>query len=148
MSYDPNFMDYVGFQLYGGGTDPAYDSFRNKGWLFDNYDDYGIPSVEDILRKDAQVQALADKIKKVLVVVIHYDAGYGNQLYIRGNTSPLSWSSGKKCKNIDANTWMFQLETTYETNIEFKILLNDSTWETGYNHSARTGNVVEIYPSF
>lgn len=81
-------------------------------------------------------------------VIIHYDAGYGNSLYIRGNTLPLNWNFGQKCRNVDSNTWMFVMERPVSGNVEFKVLLNDSTWETGNNHVVQVGNTIEIWPSF
>lgn len=81
-------------------------------------------------------------------VIIHYDAGFGNAIYIRGDTLPLNWDFGQKCENVDANTWQFVMERPLSGEIEFKVLLNDTTWESGANHVVQVGNTLEIWPSF
>lgn len=81
-------------------------------------------------------------------IIIHYDAGFGNTLYIRGNTKPLDWDAGQKCENINANTWQFVMERPVSGNVEFKVLLNDTTWESGNNHVVQVGNTIEITPCF
>lgn len=81
-------------------------------------------------------------------IIIHCDAGFGNTLYIRGNTEPLDWDAGRKCENVDANTWQFVMERPVSGNIEFKVLLNDTTWESGDNHVVQVGNTIEITPTF
>ena len=81
-------------------------------------------------------------------VIIHYDAGFGNTLYIRGDTLPLNWDFGQKCENIGSDTWQFVMERPISGEIEFKVLLNDTTWETGDNHVIQVGDTIEIWPSF
>ena len=81
-------------------------------------------------------------------VIVHCDAGYGNTLYIRGDTLPLDWSSGRKLQNVDANTWVFEMERPVSGSVEFKILLNDETWESGNNHIVQVGNTIEVTPDF
>lgn len=81
-------------------------------------------------------------------VIIHYDAGFGNSISIRGNTLPLNWEFGQKCENVNANTWQFVMERPVGGSIEFKVLLNDSTWESGDNHVVQAGDTIEIWPSF
>ena len=81
-------------------------------------------------------------------VIIHYDAGFGNTIYIRGNELPLNWDNGQRCENVNSDTWQFVMERPNSGNIEFKVLLNDSTWESGNNHVVRVGSTVEIWPTF
>jgi len=81
-------------------------------------------------------------------VIVHCDAGYGNTLYIRGDTLPLDWSSGRKLQNVDANTWVFEMERPVSGSVEFKILLNDEAWESGNNHIVQVGNTIEVTPDF
>lgn len=81
-------------------------------------------------------------------IIIHYNAGFGNSISVRGDTTPLNWTWGQKSENVDANTWQLVMERPTSGTIEFKVLLNDSTWETGSNHTVTVGNTVDIYPSF
>ena len=81
-------------------------------------------------------------------VIVHYDAGFGNSISIRGNTLPLNWEFGQKCENVNTNTWQFVMERPVGGSIEFKVLLNDSTWESGDNHVVKAGSTMEIWPSF
>lgn len=81
-------------------------------------------------------------------VIIHYDTGFGNTLSIRGDTLPLHWDFGQRCENVDAATWQFILERPVSGNLSFKVLLNDTTWESGNNHVVQAGGTIELWPSF
>ena len=120
------------FDELGSSFDPSYDLSR----LY-----------QDMLTFDFSAPPV-QVAKHSIAVIINYDVGYGNKLYIRGNTSPLNWSYGKVCQNKGANVWVFLMEFAYPTSIEFKVLINDSIWETGNNHSVRTGNTIIIKPTF
>jgi hypothetical protein len=80
---------------------------------------------------------------------VHYDVGFGNSIYIRGSTAPLSWGSGQQASWTAGNVWTW--ETTgigAGSAFEFKPLKNDTTWSQGNNYGSRGGLTVEIYPSF
>lgn len=81
-------------------------------------------------------------------IFIHYNTGFGNSLYVRGDTLPLNWDYGQRCENIDPNTWQFVMERPISGEIEFKLLLNDIIWESGENHVVKAGDTIEIWPSF
>ena len=81
-------------------------------------------------------------------IIVHYDTGFGNALYIRGSTLPLSWSFGQRCDNLDSGTWVFELERPESGVIFFKLLLNDALWEQGGNHRIEVGSVLECWPRF
>lgn len=81
-------------------------------------------------------------------VIIRYDVGFGNTLYIRGNCTPLNWHFGQKCENVDASTWQFVMERPVSGDIGFKILINDSIWELGNDHIVQAGNTITISPVF
>ena len=59
---------------------------------------------------------------------------------------------GKKVRidlaDLDYKTWGNELQQDADKKFEFKVLLNDSAWETGYNHSVQLGNIIEISPNF
>ncbi len=53
-----------------------------------------------------------------------------------------------KAQNVDANTWVFEMERPVSGSVEFKILLNDEAWESGNNHIVQVGNTIEVTPDF
>lgn len=83
------------------------------------------------------------------IIRVHYDAGLGNSIYLRGSDYPLSWSEGVEMRNISSDVWEFTIER-YEagTQVEFKPLLNDTTWASGNNFTVTTGTTIDIYPTF
>ncbi len=81
-------------------------------------------------------------------IVVQYDCGFGNSLYIRGEgASTLSWGSGIALINLDSNIWIWETERPF-TKIEFKILINDTEFEIGPNHTMLYGESESISPQF
>lgn len=80
---------------------------------------------------------------------VHYDTGMGNYISLRGDLYPLDWDEGVKMGNVSSEVWEFHIEryTSGET-INFKPLLNDTTWSTGNNYTVTAGNTIDIYPNF
>ncbi|MDQ0415465.1 MULTISPECIES: hypothetical protein [Mesobacillus] len=89
---------------------------------------------------------LAPTITKVRV---HYDVGYGNNMYIRGNSYPFWWDKGRKMRNISSDVWEYEMERIPSgVTVEFKPLINDTTWSTGNNFTVTGGQTLDIYPNF
>ncbi|MCB1776474.1 MAG: hypothetical protein KDI50_03455 [Candidatus Competibacteraceae bacterium] len=86
----------------------------------------------------------------VTVIVAKYDAGFGNDLYVRGEGAGLSWESGVLMKNVENDVWVWTTNEMTEGVISFKFLLNDNTdnWSAGDNLSASSGETTTITPSF
>jgi len=86
----------------------------------------------------------------VTVIVAKYDAGFGNNLYIRGEGAGLSWDAGALMKNVENDVWVWTTNEMTEGVISFKFLLNDNTetWSAGDNLSASAGETTTITPSF
>ncbi|MFI0434435.1 MAG: hypothetical protein ACH350_01730 [Parachlamydiaceae bacterium] len=80
-------------------------------------------------------------------LTIKYDAGFPNQLYIRGKGANLSWDKGHLLKNIKSDEWMWETDDHF-TNCEFKILINDELYETGENHHLTSGHSLLVNPCF
>ncbi|MDR3624231.1 MAG: hypothetical protein P4L16_03710 [Chlamydiales bacterium] len=80
-------------------------------------------------------------------VIIDYDVGFGNSLYIRGQGAGLTWEKGVQLKNVKANEWIWETCATC-TVAEFKILINDRQYETGPNHSIKCGSTTQYSPRF
>lgn len=83
------------------------------------------------------------------LIRVHYDVGWGNNMYIRGNTYPLWWNEGRLMRNTASNCWEFEIERIpYGQTLEFKPLINDTTWSLGNNYTVTGGSTIDIYPSF
>lgn len=80
-------------------------------------------------------------------IVVHYDVGYPNNLYIRGKGANLSWDRGILLKNVKPDEWVWETDETFE-NCEFKVLINDYIYETQENHKLKHGQNLEYTPLF
>lgn len=80
-------------------------------------------------------------------VKVHFNCGFNNNLYIRGQGANLSWEKGHLLKNVKADEWLWETTTPF-TRGEFKILLNDKDYEQGENHIIRNGDNFEFTPHF
>ena len=87
-----------------------------------------------------------DRSKKTEIKVC-FDAGFSNELYIRGAGAGLSWEKGQKLKNISKDQWVWQCDKSF-SNCEFKILINDEHYEEGANHQVCEGESIDCHPKF
>ncbi len=84
----------------------------------------------------------------VTVVVAKYDVGYGNNLYIRGDSAGLNWEAGVLMKNVENDVWVWTTNEAIEGTVEFKFLINDEGWCVGENMSAPAGETTTLSPAF
>lgn len=80
-------------------------------------------------------------------VVVKYDVGFKNALYIRGHGAGLTWERGRLMKNIGPDTWVWETDSPIHE-CEFKVLINDQHYEAGENHHLKHGKHVEYTPRF
>ena len=81
-------------------------------------------------------------------VIVNYDCGLPNTLYIRGEGIPsLSWDNGTPLHNVRCDEWIWETDETFDA-INFKILLNDQTYEFGEDHQLICGNTLQFSPRF
>ena len=80
-------------------------------------------------------------------VIIKYDVGFGNVLFIRGRGAGLSWDKGISLKNEGSSEWIWEPEQTFNE-CEVKILINDKMYEVGENHWLTCGATIQYTPSF
>jgi len=105
---------------------------------------------QDLLQKKTSLcnQEKTEVIKKPITrIVINYDVGFSNALYIRGRGANLSWEKGVVLKNIKPDEWVWETRTSFTT-CEFKILLNDKEFEIGDNHLLSYGTTIQYTPKF
>jgi len=80
-------------------------------------------------------------------VVVKYDVGFNNTIYIRGKGANLNWDKGILLKNVKADEWIWECELSF-TKCEFKMLINDKQYEIGENHPLNCGATVQYTPKF
>ena len=97
-------------------------------------------------RKNKQVKETSKKTEKTRIVV-RYNVGYNNHLFIRGNGAGLSWDHGVMLKNIGPDEWVWEATTPFRE-CEFKVLINDQQFESGENHHIHDGSAIQYTPNF
>ncbi|MBM3208417.1 MAG: hypothetical protein FJZ57_07455 [Chlamydiae bacterium] len=80
-------------------------------------------------------------------VVVKFDVGFSNALFIRGQGAGLSWEKGVPLKNVGACEWVWEPDHAFNE-CEFKVLINDQQYENGENHHIRYGDVIQYIPVF
>lgn len=80
-------------------------------------------------------------------VIVKYDVGFNNSVYLRGEGADLSWERGIMLKNTKADEWVWETNSSF-TKCEFKVLINDRQYELGENHKLVCGTSFEYVPSF
>lgn len=95
------------------------------------------------------VDAYTPPDKTVTTIRVHYDVGYGNTIYLRGDSYPLWWDEGRGMLNIASDVWIYEIERIPAgATFEFKPLINDTAWSTGNNYVGTGGQTIDIYPNF
>ena len=88
-----------------------------------------------------------DRSKALTEIAAKIDAGFGNQLFIRGQGGGLSWEQGTPLHCANASTWVWFSEGT-KGRITFKLLLNDQVWANGEDLVVEAGQKIETFPQF
>lgn len=104
-----------------------------------------------ILEKKAPVAGKSSSSDKknssTTKITVKFDAGYSNDLYIRGTGADLKWEKGLKLVNVKADEWVWETSAKF-TQCEFKILLNDRVYENGENRQVVEGDSLQHTPHF
>lgn len=99
-------------------------------------------------KKATAKKAAARKVESPKTTIIaRYDAGFGNQLYLRGSGGGLSWEQGQLMENTQADEWIWETGSA-SGELEFKVLLNDTEWSNGQNGIVFAGATVVFEPEF
>ncbi len=89
----------------------------------------------------------SDTSSKVTRLRVHYPAGSGHTLSIRGSGGPWNWTKGVTLRAEADDTWTIETDTlTAKT--EWKPLLDDATWSRGPNYAVSPGETRDVYPHF
>ncbi len=84
---------------------------------------------------------------KLTRVVIHCDVGFNNSIFIRGSGANLSWDKGILLQNTRHDEWVWETDKSFNS-CEFKVLINDSQYEQGDNHTLTCEKSFEYTPRF
>ena len=84
---------------------------------------------------------------KLTRVIAKFDAGWGNNLYIRGLGGSLDWQKGVPMQNIGEDEWLWEQLVPCGT-VAFKILVNDQNWCVGEDIVVSAGDTLICRPSF
>lgn len=81
-------------------------------------------------------------------IIVQYDVGFTNSVYLRGEgVAGLNWNQGVPLQNVSANEWIWETTEPFK-NGQFKVLVNDQTFELGENHQVTPGTSLRINPKF
>jgi len=80
-------------------------------------------------------------------VLVKYNVGFKNNLYIRGHGGGLNWNKGVMLKNVGPDEWIWEPATPI-ADCEFKVLINDQKYEMGENHHISGGKLFQYTPKF
>ena len=86
----------------------------------------------------------ASKLTRVLV---KYNAGWGNQLFIRGTGAGLDWQKGVPMQCVGEDEWLWE-QLVSKGNLSFKILVNDQAWNQGDDIILVAGDSITVHPIF
>jgi hypothetical protein len=77
-------------------------------------------------------------------IVVNYECGDTDRLFIRGTGPFMSWGPGIEMQREGTSRWIYESTEPFET-FEFKVALNDKLWEAGNeNHKCESGKPVEL----
>jgi predicted alpha/beta superfamily hydrolase len=107
----------------------------------------GPPSSSPDLAGPAAQPDLAPPGPTITLIRIHYPAG-SHAMTLRGDTAPLNWSSGAALMASPDNTLFSYQVMSPAGPVQFKPLLDDTTWAHGDNYTVQPGQTVDIYPHF
>lgn len=108
-----------------------------------------VPAKKAVKKVAAPKKAVAKKPKALpkTTIVANVDIGFGNALYLRGAASGLSWAEGVPMDCKSDNVWSIDIAGV-TTAFEFKVLINDEYWSSGYNEVAEPGSETTVDPVF
>ena len=105
-----------------------------------------VPPKKVAIRKGESLDKLKSK-SSFTRIVVNFDVGFENELFVRGQGADLNWEHGYRMTNVDPGTWVWE-STSISAPVEFKVLINDLEFEEGENHVLQPGSSLDLTPSF
>lgn len=81
------------------------------------------------------------------IITAKIDIDFGNTLYLRGDGPGLSWDVGVPMNSVSADEWSVTLSGA-TSQIIFKFLVNDISWNVGDDYVVDPGSDVTLAPAF
>lgn len=85
--------------------------------------------------------------RRKTVITAKIDIGFGNTLFLRGEGPGLSWDVGVPMNSEGADTWTATVSGA-KSQVIFKFLVNDISWNAGEDYVVDPGSTVELAPTF
>jgi hypothetical protein len=105
-----------------------------------------VPAATLAAKRSPTVSAVKPK-PDVTTITARINTGFGNALYVRGDGPGLSWDNGVPMTCISSDEWQLTLPESSRA-INFKVLINDTTWSNGTDFTVAAGDRVTITPAF
>lgn len=92
---------------------------------------------------------VADKscASKLTRIIVKYNVGWGNQLFIRGIGAGLNWQKGVLMQCVGEDEWLWE-QLVSKGGLKFKVLVNDEIWNIDEDSSVEAGETVIFHPNF
>ena len=84
---------------------------------------------------------------KLTRIIVKYNVGWGNQLYIRGTGAGLTWHKGVLMQCVGEDEWLWE-QLVSKGGLKFKVLVNDEVWNLDDDSSVEAGETVIFHPKF
>lgn len=82
------------------------------------------------------------------VIKVHYNAGWGRKITIRGDGDPFNWEEGVEAVWSENDCWTYSFEMEPGWELEYKVLLDDALWMIGSNQYIQAGECKHLFPFF
>ena len=100
-----------------------------------------------VANKKAACSCKAASANKLTRVLVKYNAGWGNQLFIRGTGAGLDWQRGIPMQCVGEDEWLWE-QLVPNGSVAFKVLLNDNQWCSGEDYLVNAGDSIICRPEF
>ena len=94
-----------------------------------------------------QSESCSSKCRKATRVIVKFDAGWGNALFIRGMGAGLDWEKGVPMQCVGEDEWLWE-QLVPNGVVAFKVLVNDECWSVGEDFSVAAGDTIICRPAF
>ncbi len=112
------------------------------------FDGGAYPEVSDHPGVLVRLETVGVVEPEVTRIIAQVDVGWGHHLTVRGDTAPLSWDVGWPAYPAEDARWELVLTELPEGTFEYKVLVDDETWQGGDNEVGTTGEDNEVVPTF
>ncbi len=126
-------------------TVSPYFSHLDRETLVDQVLDFKNRNVVFLKSTDQPVLALPPAFQPTIHIFSSVPSG--KTLYIRGEEGGLNWQKGQPLVQVGEDHWIYRISKNFE-HLQYKILIDDVTWEVGENHRLNSVSNVEETPYF